>query len=586
MSKTVETMKGNEIAIRCMERLGVDLVFAYPGGTAIELHQALSKSSIRVILPRHEQGGAFAAGGYARATGRVGVAMATSGPGATNLITGIADAYLDSVPTVFITGQVASTLIGKNVFQETDMIGMTRPIVKHSYLVMDAHDLPRVFKEAFHLAASGRPGPVIIDIPKNIQQQVVDVNFEIEMDLENYFIPSSPKEREIEAIKKMIKSSKKPCIYAGGGIIMAEASKELVEFAEKYNLPVTTTLMGIGAIPDSHPLSLSWLGMHGTVYANNAANEADLLLCLGARFDDRVTGNPDNFAKHAKIIHVDIDDSEINKNKVADLGVIADVKITLQKLNEEPIRQDYTEWFAQIEAWKKAFPKTYKKKNNVIQPQYVMELLSKMTKEEAIIVPGVGQHQMWAAQYYNYKFPRQLLTSGGLGSMGFGLPAAMGAKAACPDKLVINIDGDGSFQMNIQELGTLKVEELDVKMIILNNQHLGMVAQWEDRFYNHNRGNTVLGTNKGACGIPGHNCEACEHGTVCFGGKQYPDFVTIAKGYGINGLCINSLDELESALKTMLETPGSFLLDINTGYEEHVLPMIPPGKDYKSIITE
>ena len=586
MSEKLETMRGNEIAIRCLEKLGVETVFAYPGGTAIELHQALSRSSIRVILPRHEQGGAFAAGGYARATGRVGVAMATSGPGATNLITGIADAYLDSVPTVFITGQVASTLIGKNVFQETDMIGMTRPIVKHSYLVMDAADMPRIFKEAFYLAQSGRPGPVVIDIPKNIQQQTVEVDFDSAMDLDTYSICDEPSDCEIAQIREMIEKSEKPCIYAGGGIIMAEAAEELVKFAESYNIPVTTTLMGVGAIPDDHELSLSWLGMHGTYYANYAANECDLLICLGARFDDRVTGNPQNFAKYAKIVHVDIDDSEINKNKIADLGVIADVKKTLVKLNEKPIRKDYAAWFKQIKEWKDNFPKTYKKKSDRIQPQYVMETLARLTDGQAVIVPGVGQHQMWAAQYYKYSFPRQLLTSGGLGSMGFGLPAAMGAKAACPDKLVINIDGDGSFQMNIQELGTLKIEELDVKMIILNNQHLGMVCQWEDRFYNNNRGNTVLGNCKGSCGIKGHDCKDCQHGDVCIGERTYPDFVKIAEGYGVKGLYVDKIEDLEDAIKTMLATPGPFLLDINTGYEEHVLPMIPPGKDYKSIILE
>ncbi len=586
MSQKLETMRGNEIAIRCMEKLGVETVFAYPGGTAIELHQALSRSSIRVILPRHEQGGAFAAGGYARATGRVGVAMATSGPGATNLITGIADAYLDSVPTVFITGQVASTLIGKNVFQETDMIGMTRPIVKHSYLVMDAADIPRIFKEAFYLAQSGRPGPVVIDIPKNIQQQTVEVDFDAAMDLDTYSICDEPSDDEIAQIRAMIEKAEKPCIYAGGGIVSAEASAELVKFAESYNIPVTTTLMGVGTIPDDHELSLSWLGMHGTYYANYAANECDLLLCLGARFDDRVTGNPQNFAKYAKIVHVDIDDSEINKNKFADLGVVADVKKTLVKLNVNPIRKDYTDWFKQIKEWKDNFPKTYKKKSDRIQPQYVMEILAGLTNGQAIIVPGVGQHQMWAAQYYKYSFPRQLLTSGGLGSMGFGLPAAMGAKAACPDKLVVNIDGDGSFQMNIQELGTLNIEELDVKMIILNNQHLGMVCQWEDRFYNNNRGNTVLGNCKGSCGIKGHDCKNCQHGDVCIGERTYPDFVKIAEGYGVKGLYVDKIEDLKEAIKTMLATPGPFLLDINTGYEEHVLPMIPPGKDYKSIILE
>lgn len=586
MKKSLPIMKGNEIAVRCLELLGVDIVFAYPGGPAIAMHQALSKSSVRVILPRHEQGGAFAACGYARATGKVGVAMATSGPGATNLVSGIADAYMDSIPTVFITSQVSSDMIGKNVFQETDIIGMTRPVVKHSYLVLAPQDLPRIFKEAFHLARSGRPGPVVIDIPKNIQMAECEIDFDAEMDIPAYSIPQAPQDIEVEAIKTMIKESSRPCIYAGGGIVSAEASEELIKFAKSYNIPVTTTLMGIGIFPEDDDLSLRWLGMHGAVYANYAANECDLLIALGARFDDRVTGTPENFARSAKIIHVDIDDSEINKNKPATLGVIADVKQTLMKLNEKPVFNEYKEWFAQIDEWKKQFPLTYKRKANTLQPQYVIERISALSKGEATIVPGVGQHQMWAAQYYKYSRPRQLLTSGGLGAMGFGLPAAMGAKAACPDALIINIDGDGSFQMNIQELGTLKVEKLDVKMVILNNQHLGMVAQWEDRLYNSNRGNTVLGRCYGSCGIKGHNCEECDRGKQCTGEKPYPDFVTIAKGYEIPAREVYSTDELDDAITEMLNTPGPFLLDIHTGYEEHVLPFIPAGKDYKSVIIE
>lgn len=468
-TQTTNLMKGSEITIKCLELLGVEVVFAYPGGQAIELHQALSKSKMRVVLPRHEQGGAFAAGGYARISGKVGVCMATSGPGATNLVSGIADAYMDSIPTVFITGQVPSSMIGKNVFQETDIIGVTRPIVKHSFLVLDAKDIPQVMKEAFYLAASGRPGPVVVDIPKNIQQQRVEFNFDVPMSL-NYYHPDPVFDpADADRIRAMIAASKRPCIYAGGGIISAGASAELVTFAESYNIPVVTTLMGIGAIPEKHPLSLRWLGMHGSVYGNYAANECDLLLAFGARFDDRVTGNPQKFATRAKIVHVDVDDSEINKNKPADLGIVANIKDVLTALNEKPMRREYADWFARIAEWKAKYPyNSYKTKLNHVQPQFVMQTLSRLTGGNAVIVPGVGQHQMWAAQYYDYSFPRQLLTSGGLGAMGFGLPAAMGAKVACPDKTVINIDGDGSFQMNIQELGTLFVEEIDVKMIILN----------------------------------------------------------------------------------------------------------------------
>ena len=559
-------MKGSQIAIQCLERLGVEVVFAYPGGTAIELHQALIGSSIRVVLPRHEQGGAFAANGYARATGKVGVAMATSGPGATNLLTGIADAYMDSVPTVFITGQVASTAIGKNVFQETDIIGMTRPIVKHSYLVLDARDLPRIMKEAFYLAGSGRPGPVIVDIPKNVQQQHIKADFDAPLAIQSYNPDPKPSADEITAIRAMIDNCSRPCLYIGGGIIAAGASEELRKFAESYHIPVTATMMGLGAIPVNHPLSLHWPGMHGTVYANNAINECDLLLAFGARFDDRVTGNPAQFAVDAKIIHVDIDPSEINKNKPATLGVVANIKDVLVELNREPIRKEYKDWFAQIETWKKAHPLSYRKRTDRIQPQQVVEMLGQMTEGEAIIVPGVGQHQMWATQFYPYQYPRQLLSSGGLGAMGFGLPAAMGAKVARPDKTVINIDGDGSFQMNIQELGTLHVESIGVKMVILNNQHLGMVAQWEDRFYGGNRGNTILGSPKDA--------------------GYYPDFVTIAKGYGVPGRTVRTPEELPDAVRAMLAADGPFLLDVHIGYHEHVLPMIPPGKTYKDIITD
>ena len=559
-------LKGADIAIKCLERANTETIFAYPGGASMELHQSLQKSNIRVILPRNEQGGAFAAAGYARATGKTGVVMATSGPGATNLITGIADAYMDSIPLVVITGQVPSTLIGKNAFQETDIIGMTRPIVKHSYLVLDVNDIPKIFNEAFMLANSGRCGPVVIDLPKNIQQAYCVPNFK-----ETTIPPSYQTEYElnledIDKIKTAIKACSKPCIYAGGGIITADAAKELKEFAEGYNIPVVTTLMGVGAFPETHELSLKWLGMHGTVYANNAANECDLLITLGARFDDRVTGPTESFARGAKIIHVDIDPSEFNKNKYADIPVLANVKDVLIELNKEPIKQLYTEWFKKIKKWKKEFPLDYNRDTDDILPQAVVEELYKQTNGEAVIVPGVGQHQMWAAQFYQYSFPRQLLTSGGLGTMGFGLPSAMGAKVAVPEKTVINIDGDGSAQMNIQELGTIHNENIGVKIVILNNQHLGMVAQWEDRFYGSTRGNTVLKNKRME--------------------RPYPDFVKIAEGYGIPGKEVYDKSELADAIKEMLETDGPYLLDVHVEYQEHVLPMIPPGKDYKGIITE
>ena len=558
-------IKGAEIAIKTLEKLGVDIVFAYPGGAAIEFHQALKDSPIRVILPRNEQGGAFAADGYARATGKTGVCMATSGPGATNLLTGIADAYMDSIPMVIITGQVAASFIGKNAFQETDIIGMTRPIVKHSYLVLTPEDIVPSIVNAFHLANTGRPGPVLIDIPKNVQQAKIPFVFDPQPTLKTYSIPGRVSRDQIEAIRAAIAKSERPCIYAGGGIIAAGAAKELTEFAEKYDIPVVTTLMGVGAIPEDHPLSLKWLGMHGTYYANYAANESDLLLAFGARFDDRVTGSVESFARDAKIVHVDIDQSEINKNVHADIGVVADIREVLIELNKEPVRKERPVWKTAIRMWRNQHPLSYKKEPGVLKPQSVIETICRMTNGEAVIVPGVGQHQMWAAQFYTFHYPRQLLTSGGLGSMGFGLPAAMGAKLAMPEKTVINIDGDGSFQMNIQELGTLFAEDIPVKMVILNNQHLGMVAQWEDRFYGSQRGNTDL--------------------TIA-NQRPYPDFVTIAKGYEIPGREVWKEEELEDAVREMLEAKGPFLLDCHTFYHDHVLPMIPPGKTYKDILTE
>lgn len=558
--------KGAEILIHSLINENVDHIFAYPGGASMELHQALSKQDqIRVVLPRHEQGGGFSAAGYARATGKTGVCMATSGPGGTNLLTAIADAHLDSIPLVAITGQVPRHLIGKTAFQETDIIGMTLPIVKHSYLVVAIEDIPRIVSEAFHIANTGRPGVVHIDIPKNIQQQLATVDYNVEEKIPGYRHHIQATRQDILKIREAIKNCKKPCAYVGGGIISAGASEELLKFAESFNIPVVTTLMGVGSFPEKHKLSLKWLGMHGTYYGNYAANECDLLICLGARFDDRVTGAVETFAANSKIIHVDIDPSELNKNKKADIGVNSDVKYVLEKLNQDPIYQDYTEWHESVQSWKKNYPLKYRQSEKLL-PQYAIEKLCEMTNGEAVIVPGVGQHQMWSGLFYTYSYPRQLLTSAGLGTMGFGLPTAIGAKIACPEKTVINIDGDGSFQMNIQELGCAYAENVGVKMVILNNQHLGMVAQWEDRFYDSNRGNTVLEQKKF--------------------GRPYPNFVEIAKGYGIPGRDVWTKEELEDAYREMLETDGPFLLDIHTEFEEHVLPMIPPGGSYKDIILD
>ena len=565
----MRNLTGADIICECLIEQGVDTVFGYPGGAILNIYDALYKHAdeIRHILTSHEQGASHAADGYARATGKVGVCIATSGPGATNLVTGIATAYMDSIPVVFITGQVGAQFIGKNAFQETDIIGVTRPVVKHSYLVLNVDDIPRIICEAFKLASEGRPGPVVVDIPKNVQQAMAVPVFPEEVKVKSLSAGLRVNPSDIEAIRKAIKKAQRPCIYAGGGIISSGASEELREFAHSYNIPVTTTLMGLGSFPEEDPLSLRWLGMHGTYYANYAANECDLLIALGARFDDRVTGPVATFAQDAYIIHVDIDVSEINKNKRADLGVIADVKEVLAELNKKPLRKDYTEWLNQIAQWKQEHPFSYikSKPHTPPQPQFVIEKLYELTHGDAIIVPGVGQHQMWAAQFYQYTRPRQLLTSGGLGTMGFGLPAAMGAKLALPEELIINIDGDGSFQMNIQELGTIAVEEIAVKMIILNNQHLGMVAQIEDLFYRGKRGNTDLRTKEN---------------------KPFPHFVGIANSYDIPARDVFSADELEDAIREMLETPGPFLLDCHTVYQDHVLPMIPGGKSCKDMITE
>ncbi len=565
-------MNGAETLVACLEREGVDTIFAYPGGASQFLHQALTKSKkIRTILPRHEQGGGFMAAGYARATGKVGVCMATSGPGATNLVTALADAYMDSIPLVSITGQVPQHMIGKGAFQETDFFGMTLPVVKHSYLVLDIMDLPRIVKEAFHIANTGRPGPVVIDIPKSVQQAEAQPIFPSKIELRGYNPEAKADDVALNEVLGLIEKAEKPMLYVGGGIISSGAAKELKEFVELTNIPVATTLMGIGCFPETHPLSLKWLGMHGTVYANNAVNEADLLLAFGVRFDDRVTGKVSEFAKHGTIVHLDIDFAEFNKNKHVHLPILSDVKYALGRLNtiirrEGRARKKFPAWMKQIEAWRTAHPLKFDDYSDKIAPQLVIRRLCELTKGEAIITTGVGQHQMWAGQFYDFTQPRTFLTSGGLGAMGFGYPTALGAKVACPNKQVIDIDGDGSFLMNVQELATAKVEKIDAKVIILNNQHLGMVVQWEDRFFASNRGHTYLGDPSDRAGI-------------------YPDYPTIFKGFGITCERVIHRKDLDGALKRLIEAEGSYALDVMVPFTEHVLPMIPAGKTYKDIIT-
>lgn len=566
--------RGADIIVQALEREGVEVVFAYPGGTSMEIHQSLTRSDIRVILPRHEQGAAFAAGGYARASGKPGVCMATSGPGATNLVTGIADAYMDSIPLVAITGQVPTFYIGRMAFQETDVVGLTLPIVKHSYLVLDVNDLPRIIKEAFHLARSGRPGPVLIDIPKNVQQSSAQPTFPATMDLPGYAPIPKADPVAIQEVIGLLAEAKRPMLYCGGGIISGDAHAELLRFAEKTQIPVATTLMGVGGFPETHPLSLKWLGMHGSVFANNAVNEADLLLAIGVRFDDRVTGKVEKFCEHGTIVHIEIDPSEIGKNKPVALPILSDVKDALRKLNAaiasdrtETFRTRYADWRRQIGEWKKRFPLAWKPSAQGIPPQQVIRTLYEMTKGDAIITTGVGQHQMWAGQFYDFTRPRTFLTSAGLGAMGFGYPAALGAKVACPNKQVIDIDGDGSFQMNIQELATAHIEKIAAKTIILNNRHLGMVMQWEDRFYQSNRGNTFLAD-------PEHP------------DQEYPDFVQIARGFNIPARKVTHPRELRPAIQELLDAETAYVLDVRVPYTEHVLPMIPANRSYKDIITE
>jgi len=573
-------MKGSDCVVECLVREGVDAIFAYPGGASQELHQSLARTDkIRVILPRHEQGGSFAAEGYARATGKVGVCMATSGPGATNLVSAIADAFMDSIPMVAITGQVYSKYIGKMAFQETDFYGMTLPIVKHSYLVLNVHDLPRIFKEAFHLARSGRPGPVIIDIPKDIQQAKFQPVFPPAVEFRSPYASATPRANDatLQQVLALIAEAKRPILYAGGGIISAEAHTELKAFAEKTNIQVATTLMGVGGFPESHPLSLQWFGMHGAAYGNWAVDQCDLLLCVGARFDDRITGDTRHFAAQAKIVHIDIDASEHHKNKRAHLAVVSDVKHALGRLVELATAARFTPpdtsaWLTQVAAWKRDHPFAYEESRHIV-PQEAVQVLYELTKGDAIITTGVGKHQMWAAQFYRFNEPRRYLSSLGLGAMGFGYPAAMGAKVACPDKQVIDIDGDGSFVMNVQELATCKIEGIAAKAMILNNQHLGMVVQWEDRFYGSVRGNTVLGdeSNVGSPDNPS---------------ALYPDFVKIAEGFGVKGRRVIRKSELRAAIQEMLDHDGPYVLDIIVPYTEHVLPMIPAGKTVKDMLLK
>jgi acetolactate synthase I/II/III large subunit len=578
-----EMISGADILVQSLVNHGVDTIFAYPGGCSMPLHQALTRFSdqLRTILPRHEQGGAFAAQGVARSTGKVGVCMATSGPGATNLVTAIADAKLDSVPLIAITGQVPTKVIGTDAFQETPIVEVCRGITKHHYLVTDVNDVARVVKEAFIIATTGRQGPVLIDMPKNVQMDKAVPDYDVALDLPGFQIKNpQAKPEQIRQIAAAIKLAKRPIIYAGGGIISGEASEELRTLAKKTGIPLTMTVMGLGAFPSSSPQSLDMLGMHGSVYANYAVEKADLLIALGVRFDDRVTGKVEEFCKHGKIVHVDIDASELNKNKAAHIPVCSDVKYALAELNkivEAP--DDISAWVEQCQAWKRDEPFHYNESFPGILQQHAIHELWKLTHDrDPVITVGVGQHQMWGAQFYKFDRPRTFLSSSGLGTMGFGLPSAMGVQSQFPDRLVIDIDGDGSFQMNIQELATCFCENLPVKVLLLNNQHLGMVVQWEDRFMQGNRAHTYLG--------PIHHPEARGQGDGLGPSERYPNFVAIAKGYGCGAAYIRNKSDLVPALEEMINYPGPYVLDVEVPYQEHVLPMIPGGMTVRDMIKE
>jgi len=535
----------------------VEVIFGYPGGAVLDIYDELVKADVRHITVRHEQGAVHAADGYARASGRVGVCLVTSGPGATNTVSGIASAYMDSIPLVVLTGQVPTELIGNDAFQEVDIVGITRPCTKHNYLVKSVEDLGRILKEAFYIARSGRPGPVLVDLPKDVVRASTGYRSMKNVQLRSYNPTYEPNFRQLPKAIKLIKEAKRPVILAGGGVILSKASEELRELAKKIESPVTATLMGLGAFPASDPLWLGMIGMHGTYRANMSSAECDLLVAIGVRFDDRVTGKVETFAPKARIVHIDIDPTSIRKNIPVSVPIVGDCKITLQKLNsllekEEfgDLKEERRRWLDEIEEWKDTKPLKYTQKD-VIKPQYVVEKLCEITGGEAIITTEVGQNQMWAAQYYHFDRPNCFITSGGLGCMGFGFPAAIGAQVACPDRLVVDVAGDGSIQMNIQEMATAMQYRLPVKIVVLNNNYLGMVRQWQELFYNRRYAHTEM--------------------------SEAPDLVKLAEAYGAVGLRATRPEEVEPVLRKGLSIPGLVIMDFLVEREECVYPMVPAG---------
>jgi|LSQX01.1.fsa_nt_gb acetolactate synthase-1/2/3 large subunit len=551
-------MRAGEAFVQALKDEGVEVIFGYPGGAVLPIYDILYSADIKHVLVRHEQGAAFMAEGYARATGRPAVCLATSGPGATNLVTGIANAYMDSIPVVFFTGNVATTAIGSDAFQEADITGITLPITKHNYLVKDARDLPRVIREAFHIASSGRPGPVLIDLPKDVTVAEIDYVYPERVDIPGYKPTYRGNMRQILEAAHAINLAERPVLYVGGGAVHSGAHEEVRALAEKANLPVAMTLMGLGVFPADHPLSLGMLGMHGTVAANWAVDRCDLLIACGARFDDRVTGDLSKFAPHAKVIHIDIDPAEISKNVVADIPIVGDLKLVLQDLIEKVQPKRPEAWLKQIDEWKKEYPLRYYPRDGEIMPQRVIEAIYEVTGGDAICTADVGQHQMWLAQYYGFKQPRSHISSGGLGAMGFGFPAAIGAAVGCPGRQVWSITGDGGFQMNLQELATVKSYNIPVKVAIINNSFLGMVRQWQELFFDRHYSHSDLHTN--------------------------PDFVKIAEAYGVRGLRVTKEEELAPALEEAARHDGPFVLDIHVAREENVFPMIPSGKSVADMV--
>ena len=558
MGEEITGLKGATILLNALQQEGVDVIFGYPGGVLLPLYDALLDSPIRHVLGRHEQGVVYAADGYSRVTGKVGVCLATSGPGATNVVTGIANAYSDSIPLVVLTGQVSTGSIGSDSFQEVDIIGITMPITKHSYLVKDPRDLPRIVKEAFYIARTGRPGPVLIDLPKDVLAQENVIPFSNEMKLKGYKVFGRDNNNKIEEVARALSESRKPVLYAGGGVVTAGAEDVLRQLADKTTAPVVTTLMGIGSLPLGHPNLLGMVGMHGTVTANYAVDDCDLLIAVGVRFDDRVTsGSGNRFATKAKVIHIDIDPVEISKVVKTDIQIVGDARKVLEGILEvlpEFAAPEVDDWWKQLRDWKENHTLEYDKDR--LTPQMVMECLGEVAGGETIVTTDVGQHQMWVAQYYPTINPRNYATSCGLGAMGYGLPAAIGAQIARPNDKVVLVTGDGSLQMSIQELGTVAQNKLPVKIVLLNNGVLGMVRQWQKMFYDERYSSIQLQGN--------------------------PDFVKVAEAYGIRGIHVNSIEQVRSAFEEAFSHPGPVLVDIVISEHENVLPLVPPGK----VITE